>query len=139
MPSGSSAEELKAERRDELMDRRRELQGRRVTAAAATAAGGAGADMATTAAQMARREVEMRLVKMELNMIDGFDTLDRDHKGYDTTLSLMAVDPVALGQSRPQDDRASSPRGCPCRRCSRARLDDVVDAANRAQRHRVRR
>ena len=90
VPSGTSVEEEKAERTDELMTRRRELQGETQSAAAGAVAG-IGAALARNASELGERENELRMIQTELNMIRSFDDSDREHRGYDTALELLAV------------------------------------------------
>ena len=66
MPAGNSAADQKTERRDEIMARRRELQGEQLTMAAATATGGG---LAANSSRMAQAETELRLLEMERAMI----------------------------------------------------------------------
>jgi VWFA-related protein len=89
MASGVSAEEQKAERSDELMGHRRELEGQSQFAAAG--AGSGTSALARNASELGARETELRMIQTELHMIRSFDNLDREHKGYDTSLALLAV------------------------------------------------
>jgi VWFA-related protein len=68
LPSGTSAEELRAERGDELTTRRRELRGETESAVAGVVAG-SGAVLARNAAELGRRETELRLIQTEINMM----------------------------------------------------------------------
>src|SRR3954463_182433 len=90
MASGSSTEEHKAARMDELLDRRRELSSetRSAEASASTALGGAASRVAS---EIGARETELGLLQTELNMLRSFDYLDRGHRGYDTSLALLSV------------------------------------------------
>jgi len=128
MPAGSSAADQKADRRDEIMKRRRELQGEQLTMAAATAGGGA---MAANGSRMGLAETELRLLEMERAMIDGFDTLDRDHKGFDTTLALMRVI-RSLAEAPGRKSIVLFSEGLPVSPVMSARFDDLIDGANRS-------
>jgi len=127
MPAGTSADQQKAERRDEVMDRRRELQMARLSQSTAAAT-------ATTAAnggQMGLTEAELRMLEMERTQIDGFDLLDREHKGYDTTLALMGVI-RSLAETPGRKSIVFFSEGLPVSPVLSARFDDLIDAANRA-------
>jgi VWFA-related protein len=128
MPAGSSAADQKAERRDEIMERRRQLQGEQLTMAAATATGGG---LAANGSQMGQAETELRLLEMERAMIDGFDLLDRDHKGYDTTLALIRVI-RSLAETPGRKSIVLFSEGLPVSPVLSARFDDLIDAANRS-------
>lgn len=130
VPSGTSAEEQKAERNDELMGRRRDLEGE-VQAAIGSAVGGASAALARNASELGRRETELRMIQTELNMIRSFDNLDRDHRGYDAAAGLVAV--VRTLADRPgRKTVVLFSEGLPASPALSARLDLVIDAANRA-------
>ena len=131
MPSGTSAEEQKAERTDDLMGRRRELRGQ----TAASAAGGVAATAPrwrATRRQIGERETELRLIQTELNMIRSFDNLDRAHKGYDTVAGAAGGDRNRCPTSRAARRSSSSRKACRCRPRSRRGSTHVIDAANRA-------
>ena len=130
MPSGTSAEEQKADRSDALVGRRRELQGQ-VQTAVVGAVGGSGAALARNASELGERETELRLIQTELNMIRSFDNLDRDHQGYDTSLALMAV-VRSLSDIPGRKAIVFFSEGLPVSPALEARLDSVIDAANRA-------
>lgn len=130
LPSGTSAEELRAERSDELTGRRRELKAETESAAAGVVAG-SGAALARNAAEIGRRETELRLIQTEMNMMRGFDDLDRNHKGYDTTLALLSVI-RSLAYVPGRKSVVFFSEGLPVSPALSARLDSVIDAANRA-------
>jgi VWFA-related protein len=127
MPAGTSAAQQTAERRDEVMDRRRELQMAQLSQSTAAAT-------ATTAAnggQMGLTEAELRMLEMEKTQIDGFDLLDREHKGYDTTLALMGVI-RSLAETPGRKSIVFFSEGLPVSPALSARFDDLIDAANRS-------
>ncbi len=130
VPSGTSAEEQKMERADELLARRRDLQGQ-TESAAARAAAGTGPDMARNAAEIGARETELRLVQTELNMMRSFDNLDREHRGYDSALGLLAV-VQSLSHFPGRKTIVFFSEGLPVSPALSARLDAIIDAANRA-------
>ena len=127
MPAGTSADQQKAQRRDEVMDRRRELQMAQLSqsTAAATAA------TAANGGQMGLTEAELRMLEMERTQIDGFDLLDREHKGYDTTLALMGVI-RSLAETPGRKSIVFFSEGLPVSPVLSARFDDLIDAANRS-------
>ena len=130
MASGTSTEEQKAQRMDELLDRRRELSAetRSAESSAASATGGA----ATRAAsEIGARETELQLLQTELNMIRSFDYLDRGHKGYDTSLALLSIIET-LVYTTGRKTIVFLSEGLPVTPALSAKLDAVIDAANRA-------
>jgi len=130
MASGTSTEEQKAQRMDELLDRRRELSSetRSAEASASTALGGAASRVAS---EIGARETELGLLQTELNMIRSFDYLDRGHRGYDTSLALLSVIET-LEYTPGRKTIVFFSEGLPVTPALSARLDAVIDAANRA-------
>ena len=130
MPSGTSAEEQKADRTDELMGRRRQLEGESQSAISAAAAGSSAA-LAQNASELGRRETELRLLQTELNMIRSFDNLDRDHQGYGTSQALLTV-VRSLADLPGRKTVVFFSEGLPVSPALSARLDFVIETANRA-------
>ena len=130
MPAGTSAEDLRAERTDELVAQRRDLQSQR-DAAAASVVAGSGAAVAANASELGQRESALRMVQTELNMLRSFDSMDRDNRGYDTTLALLSVVQSLAGLPGRKTVVFFS-EGLPASPALSARLDHVIDVANRA-------
>ncbi len=57
----------------------------------ANTVGGTRQPLAEPATAIGQAEVQRRLVQGEMRMLQAFDSLDRDHRGYGTTNSLLAV------------------------------------------------
>jgi VWFA-related protein len=129
-PTGMSLEEQKVERSDELTTRRRQLQ-EETAAASAGVVSGTGAALARNASELGERENELRMVQTELNMLRSFDNLDRSTKGYDTSQSLMTV-VRSLAEYPGRKTIVFFSEGLPVTPALTARLDSVIDAANRA-------
>jgi VWFA-related protein len=129
-PSGDSTIEDRVQRADELMARRNELRGQ-AESAAAGAVTGTGAALAENASELGRRETELQLIQTELNMLRSFESLDRDHKGYDTTLALQAV-VRSLAEYPGRKTIVLFSEGLPVSPSLSANLDALIDAANRA-------
>jgi len=123
-------EEQKAERADNLLKRRREIDTENASATAGALAGG-GASLAQNASQMGERETERALIQTELNMMRTFENFDRAHKGYDTAGVLMSViQSLALYPGRKTIVFFSE--GLPVTPSLTSKLESVIDAANRA-------
>lgn len=130
LPAGTSAEEEKVGRADELLARRNDLQ---TQTASSDAAGNNpnGAALARTASQLGQRETELRLIQTEINMIRSFENLDREHRGYDTALALLSV-VQSLAYLPGRKTIVFFSEGLPVTPALASRLDVVIDAANRA-------
>jgi VWFA-related protein len=129
-PSGTASEEDKGERAEELLARRRELGTQNATA---TSAAGAisGAALARNSSEIGARESELGLVQTELNMLRSFENLDRDHRGYGTSGALLGV-VESLSVLPGRKTVVFFSEGLPVSPALAARLDAVIDAANRA-------
>ena len=127
LPSGMAAEERTNERHDELLARRRELTAGS-DAAGSVARGGAAQG---TGSDPGQRDSELRLVQTELNMLRSFDNLNRDHRGYDTALALVAI-VQTLSAFPGRKTIVFFSEGLPVSPTLSARFDDIIDVANRA-------
>jgi VWFA-related protein len=123
-------EEKKAEREDDLMNRRREIDADNASATSGTLAAN-GAAAAAAAAQMGERETERAQIQTELNMMRTYDNFDRAHKGYDTAGVLFSV-VQSLSIYPGRKTIVFFSEGLPVTPSLTARLDSVIDAANRA-------
>ena len=123
-------EEKKAERADDLLTRRREIDADNASAISGALAAG-GAAMARSAAEIGEREMERAQIQTEINMMRAYDNFDRAHKGYDTAGVLMAVvESLSLYPGRKTIVFFSE--GLPVTPSLTAKLESVIDAANRA-------
>jgi len=130
VPSGTSAADGTRERTDNLLAQRRQLQDQPETSTAAQVAA-AGGNLVGIPSSPGQREMELRLVQTELNMIRSFDNMDRDHRGYDTALALLSV-VRTLAEYPGRKTVVFFSEGLPVSPVLSARLDWVIDAANRA-------
>ena len=129
-PAGTSAADAKGERTELLIAQRRELQAQPEASVTAQVAA-AGGNMAGLPSSPGQRETELRLIQTELNMIRSFDNMDRDHRGYDTALALLSV-VRSLAEYPGRKTIVFFSEGLPVSPVLSARLDAVIDAANRA-------
>ena len=70
-------------------------------------------------------------MQTEINMIRSFENIDREHKGYDTALALLSV-VQSLAYLPGRKTIVFFSEGLPVTPALAARLDVVIDAANRA-------
>jgi len=128
VPAGSSAPEQRSERAAELTERRSRL---RDGNGGESSAPGAGSDPTAASSRIGLRETELRLVQTELNMIRSFEHLDREHRGYDTSQALLTVI-QSLAEFPGRKTIVFFSEGLPVSPVLAARLDHVIEAANRA-------
>jgi len=76
-------------------------------------------------------EAELQLLELERSMIDSFGSLERDYRGYDTTISLVSVI-RSLAEMPGRKSVVFFSEGLPVSPALSARLDDLIAAANRA-------
>jgi VWFA-related protein len=130
LPSSLSDEELRSDRTDDLIARKKSVTGE-ADVAAASAAGGSGAVLAQNAGVLGQRENELRLIQTELNMLRSIENSERGFKGHDTSASLVAV-VRSLAEYPGRKTIVFFSEGLPVSPSLSARLDGVIDAANRA-------
>src|SRR3954465_2862912 len=131
VPAGTAAGDQKAERRQDVVDRRRELLANTQALAAAAVTGAGGAALAQAGPAMGQTEAEVQLLELERSMIESFDSMDRDHRGYDTTMSLVSVI-RSMAEMPGRKSVVFFSEGLPVSPALSARLDDLIAAANRA-------
>lgn len=129
LPSGISAGEQQAERTDQLMERRRDLYGQGDPAA--RAGSGGTQTLALNAAAIGLRETELKLIQTELNMIRAAEHLDRENRGYGAAFALLAV-VRTLAAFPGRKTVVFFSEGLPASPALSARLDTIIEAANRA-------
>ena len=130
LPAGRSDEEQRADRSDDLIARRQTLAGEAAAAGANTATG-ASAALVANASVLGERETELRMVQTELNMLRSIDDSERGVRGYDTSSSLLAV-VRSLAEYPGRKTIVFFSEGLPVSPALSARLDAVIDAANRS-------
>jgi VWFA-related protein len=125
LPAGGAAAERSAERRDQVVDRQLQLASE-VSTSAST-----GIAAAQAGNEIGSREQELRLLGLERSMIEAFDAMDRDHRGYGTAASLTAI--VHTLVERPgRKSIVFFSEGLPVSPVLAARLDGLIEMANRA-------
>jgi len=130
LPAATAAADQNSERTDQLIARRAELRGQGQSAG--TVSGGVtGPALGRAAAQAGERQTELRLLQTELNLMRSFDHVDREHGGYDAALALFAV-VQTLAEQPGRKAIVFFSEGLPVTPALSARLDLVIDAANRA-------
>jgi VWFA-related protein len=128
LPSATSADEQKSERMDDLLARRRQLLAAN-EAAASNAPGGAAA--AANAQNISQRDSELQVIRTELDMLRAEGSLDRAYKGSNTAQALLTV-VQSLAQFPGRKTVVLFSEGLPVSPALSARLDWVIDVANRA-------
>lgn len=126
---GSTRDEADAERRSALNDRIRQLDA--LSGAVGTESGAAFRPGGANNSNLAQSLVEAQIVGMEMRMLRGFETLDRDHRGTGTAASLLGVI-RSLAEAPGRKTIVYFSEGLPASPSMQAKLDTLVSAANRA-------
>jgi VWFA-related protein len=128
MASGTEAASARSERLEQLRQRRAELDVSELTVSGSTVS--ATGNLGQAAAAIGQFEVERRLLQGEMRMLQAFDTLDRDHRGYGTTTALLAVlQSMAFMPGRKSVVFFSE--GLPASPALQHQLQSVIESANR--------
>jgi VWFA-related protein len=125
--TGTSAKDLKA---DQKRDLQKELaivdsESQRILG---SANGQALADAATAIGQI---EMQQKMLESQKRMLDAFETLDRDHRGYAVTNALQAV-LMSMSEVGGRKTLVLFSEGLPASPAMRAQLQNIIEAANRS-------
>jgi VWFA-related protein len=128
-PVGAGAKDARNEQMDRL---RQQLSDMEARGALNTSLGGAqGGEAQSVSGQIGQAEVQRRTVEGQIRMLRAFDDLDRDHRGYGTTNSLLAIlQSMAFMPGRKSVVMFSE--GLPASPTLQTRLQSLVEAANRS-------
>lgn len=127
--TGTSVKDAKGERMASLRERRDALdRAQQVTMATVSGGGPVAAD---TAGSIGQVEIERRLVQGQMRMLEAFDSLDRDQRGFGTTSALFGV-LQTLVEMPGRKTLVFFSEGMPASPALQAHLQSVVDVANRA-------
>jgi VWFA-related protein len=129
LPAATAAADQNSERAEELVRRRAELRGQGASGAAT--GGASGPALGRAAAERGERDTELTLLQTELNLMRSFDQIDREHGGYDSARALLAV-VQTLAYMPGRKAIVFFSEGLPVTPALSARLDIVINAANRA-------
>ncbi len=104
-----------------------ESQGERLTQLAS----GGGAALATTGAAIGQQELEARLVQGNMRLLQAFDAIDRDHRGYGVITTLLTViDSLSVRPGRKTAVIFSE--GLPASPALQNQLQRIIEVANHA-------
>lgn len=125
LPAGSTMREQQAEQLALIRQRRDALE---VQASAATAA--TTAQLGTASGNIGQLEMERRVVRAQLRMMNAFEALDRDHRGLATSGALFGV-LQTLVEMPGRKTLVLFSEGLPASPTLQAHLQTVIESANR--------
>jgi VWFA-related protein len=129
-PTGTEVKETREAKLTELRERLKNLAASGLDPLAAPTSASLGT-FATSAGAIGQTEVERRLAQGEMRMLQAFDSLDRDHRGYSTTNSIIAVlESMAFMPGRKSVVFFSE--GLPASPALQSQLQSLVETANRS-------
>ena len=129
LPAGTEAKEASAERIDELRQARRTLDASGGTAASTAATQGEA--IGAAGGLVGQLEMQRRLISSEMRMLQSFDLLDRDHRGYGTTRALLAV-METMSYLPGRKSIMFFSEGLPASPVLQTQLQRVIESANRS-------
>jgi VWFA-related protein len=127
LPTGTTLREDQSERLAQLRQRRDQLASR---ADPAAQGGAGGASLAGNSGAIGEAEMQKRLVQGEMRVLQAFETLDRDQRGFGTTGALATV-VRSLAEMQGRKTVVFFSEGLPASPVLQTRLQAVVEAANR--------
>jgi VWFA-related protein len=128
IPAGTESKEQQREAMNEMRDRRALLE---TQVAQLQGAQQGGAAAAGAASGIGQTNLQLRLVQGQMRMLQAFDTMDRDQRGYVTTKSLFAI-LQSLNELPGRKTVIFFSEGLPSSPALRAHLRSVVESANRS-------
>jgi VWFA-related protein len=126
-PAGNGRKELETENRVALHDRLRQLDAMQ----SSPGSGEGGSIAGESGSSLAQSIVERQFVEARIRMMQSFDSLDRDHRGFGTATTLLAV-VQSLAYVPGRKSIVYFSEGLPASPALQNRLDTVISAANRA-------
>jgi VWFA-related protein len=126
--AGTESKEQQREALNEMRDRRDLLE---MQAAQAVNAQQGGAAASASASAIGQTTLQLRLVQGQMRMLQAFETMDREQRGYTTTKSLFAI-LQSLNELPGRKTMIFFSEGLPASPALQAHLQSVVEAANRS-------
>lgn len=127
MPAGTESKEQQREAMNEMRDRRALLE----TQVAQLQGAQTGAGAAAGASGIGQTNLQLRLVQGQMRMLQAFDTMDRDQRGFGTTKSLFAI-LQSMNELPGRKTLVFFSEGLPASPALQAHLRSVVESANRS-------
>ena len=128
LPAGTESKEQQREALNELRDRRDLLE---TQAAQSVSAQQGNPASSASASAIGQTTLQLRLVQGQMRMLQAFETMDRDQRGYTTTKSLFAI-LQSLNELPGRKTVIFFSEGLPGSPALQAHLQSVVEAANRS-------
>jgi VWFA-related protein len=132
--TGTEVKDMRAAKVTELRQRLSDLNARGLNptqASATIGGGGGGGGTGQNVGMIGQAEVDRRLAQGELRMLQAFESLDRDHRGYATTNSIIAVlESMAFMPGRKSVVFFSE--GLPASPVLQTQLQSLIETANRS-------
>lgn len=127
-PAGTESKETQREALNQMRDRREQLETQLSQVSGAQQGGEAAAGGASGIGQV---NLQLRIVQGQMRMLQAFETMDRDQRGFGTTKSLFAI-LQSLNELPGRKTMIFFSEGLPASPALQAHLRSVVEAANRS-------
>ena len=124
--AGSMASDMKRDRLTSLREQRTTLESQ---ADRLTQLAGSGGALSSTGAAIGQLEMEGRLVQGNMRLIEAFDAIDRDHRGYGAITTLLtAIDSLSVRPGRKTIVLFSE--GLPASPALQNQMQRIIEVAN---------
>jgi VWFA-related protein len=127
--TGTSAKDLKADQKRALVKELAQLDSESDRILGSASGGGQALSDAGTA--IGQIEMQQKMVESQKRMLDAFETVDRDHRGYSLTNALQAV-LLSMSEVGGRKTLVLFSEGLPASPAMRAQLQNIIEAANRS-------
>lgn len=127
--TGTSAKDLKADQKRELASELAQLDVANTRILGAASGGGQALSEAGTA--IGQIDMQQKMVESQKRMLDAFESIDRDHRGYAVTTALQTV-LLSLSDIGGRKTVVLFSEGLPASPAMRAQLQNIIEAANRS-------
>jgi VWFA-related protein len=129
-PTGTEVKDTREAKLAEVRQRLKQLESSGLDPLSSPSASAGGA-AASSLGAIGQTEVERRLAQGEMRMVQAFESLDRDHRGYSTTNSIIAVlESMAFMPGRKSVVFFSE--GLPASPALQSQLQSLIETANRS-------
>jgi VWFA-related protein len=127
--TGTSAKDLKADQKRDVGKQLAMVDSQ--TERILGAAGGGGANLGEAGTAIGQLEMQQKMLESQKHMLDAFESIDRDHRGYSVTSALQAV-LMSMSDIGGRTTVVLFSEGLPASPAMRAQLSNIIEAANRS-------
>ncbi len=128
--TGTAAREVKQEQRGQVTDQLAIVNAQSDRLNTLGTAGG-GANQGAAATSIGQIDMERKMLESQKHMLDAFESLDRDHRGYGTTSALLTV-LQTMSDAPGRKTLVLFSEGLPVSPAMRTQMQWIIETANRS-------